>query len=414
MTVAPDQHSDVLIVGTGHAGAQLAASLRQGGFTGSIRLLGEEPDLPYERPPLSKEYLSGERPAERLLLRAAEFWPANRINLNLSRRVMSVDCARHAVICEDGSRWRYEKLVWAAGGAPRQLSMPGSSLQGLYTLRTRADADRLRIAMQQGSDFAIIGGGYIGLELAPALIGAGRQVEVIEAQDRLLARVAGPEIASYVRKVHEAHGVRVRLGAQVESLEGDGPRVSSVRLANGAGQIRCQAVVAAIGMAPSVSELAAAGAAVTHGIEVDEFCRTSLPDVFAVGDCTVHASPWADGQRVRIESVPNAVEQAKTAARALLGKPEPYRALPWFWSNQFDMKIQTVGLSIGHDDRVVRGAPESGSFSVIYLRRGRVVALDCVNCARDFIQGRTLIEHAVEAAKTRLADVSAPLRSMAP
>jgi 3-phenylpropionate/trans-cinnamate dioxygenase ferredoxin reductase subunit len=282
-------------------------------------------------------------------------------------------------------------LVWAAGGDARRLACPGATLPGVHVIRDKADADALRHAIAAGARRAvIIGGGYIGLEAAAALDKLGCEVTVVEQLDRVLARVAGEELARFYEAEHRAHGVTIHLGAAVAGIEGDA-QVSGVRLDDGT-VIACDLVVVGIGIVPAVGPLLAAGAVGSNGVEVDPFCRTSLPDVYAIGDCAAHANAYADGAVIRLESVQNAHDMAATAARAISGDPQPYEAVPWFWSNQYDLKLQTVGLSIGYDQTVVRGAPAERSFSVVYLKAGRVIALDCVNRTRDYAQGRRLVE----------------------
>ena len=401
---------DIVIVGAGQAGAQLAVSLRQGDYTGGIALFGEEADPPYERPPLSKDYLAGERDVARLLLRPLDFWAARNVDLHLGQPVVAVDAAAHTVTTADGAVAGYGRLVWATGGHPRTLPLPGGDLAGVHVIRTRADVDGLRDALTFARRVVIIGGGYIGLEAAAVLAKAGKAVTVLEAQTRVLARVAGEPVSRFYEAEHRAHGVDVRTGIAIDALiEGNG-RVVGVRLADG--DITCDVVIVGVGIVPAVEALAHAGAAVSNGIEVDAFCRTSLVDVFAIGDCAHHANAFADGAGIRLESVQNAIDQAKTVAGVILGNPLPYHAVPWFWSNQYDLKLQTIGLSAGHTSTVTRGDPASRSWSLIYLRRGQVVAIDCINAARDFVQGRALIEAGLHIDEAQLADTTVPLKAL--
>jgi 3-phenylpropionate/trans-cinnamate dioxygenase ferredoxin reductase subunit len=395
---------EILIVGAGHGGAQAAIALRQQGFAGSIALLGAEPDLPYERPPLSKDYLAGEKDFERLLIRAAAFWAERGVVLLPGRTITQVDPEAHRIACGDGEAYGYGTLIWAAGGSPRRLSCPGADCA--HVIRCRADVDRLRAALPEAGRVAIVGGGYIGLEAAAVLAGLGKQVVIVEALDRVLARVAGEPLSRFYESEHRAHGVEIRLGACIEALDG------GVRLAGGEA-IPADIVIAAIGIDPAVEPLRAAGAAGTNGVDVDEYCRTSLADVHAVGDCAAHLNRFAGGMRIRLESVQNAHDQAVTAARYILGKPEPYQAIPWFWSSQYDLKLQTVGLLHGHDDLVLRGDPAARSFSLVYLREGRAVALDCVNAVKDYVQGHKLILEGRMLDKAALADASVPLKELA-
>ena len=402
---------DVLIVGTGHGGAQAAIQLRQLGFDGSIALAGEEPDPPYERPPLSKEYLAGEKTFERLLLRPLGFWAERGSVLLPGRRVTAVDPQRRAVTLESGETLGYGDLVWAAGGKPRRLACDGGDLARVHSVRSRADVDALIGELPEARHVAVIGGGYIGLEAAAVLTRLGKQVVVLEALDRLLARVAGEPISRFFEAEHRAHGVEVRTGVTVQRIEGGDGAARGVRLTNGE-VVPADLVVVGIGITPVVEPLIAAGAAGGNGVEVDACCRTSLDHVYAIGDCALHRNPFAGGELVRIESVQNATDQAQTAARAIAGRPETYAAMPWFWSNQFDLRLQTVGLSAGYDDLVLRGDPATRSFSVVYLRRGAVASLDCVNATRDYVQGRKLLL-APAPPREKLADASIPLKELA-
>jgi 3-phenylpropionate/trans-cinnamate dioxygenase ferredoxin reductase subunit len=400
---------DTLIVGAGHGGAQAAIALRQHKFAGSIALLGDEPDPPYERPPLSKEYLAGDKGFERLLIRPAHFWAERDVTLLLGRRVVRVDPQTHSVATADGETIGYGRLIWAAGGAPRRLAT-AEGLAGVHTVRTRADADRMAAELPGVETAVVIGGGYIGLEAAAVLTKLGKRVVLLEALDRVLARVAGAPLSRFFENEHRAHGVDMRLGVEVAAIEGEG-HVAAVRLASGEA-IACQMVVVGIGIVPAVEPLLAAGAAGGNGVDVDAQCRTSLADVFAIGDCARHANGFAEGARLRLESVQNANDQAMVVARAIMGQDARYEAVPWFWSNQYDLKLQTVGLSAGHDAVVVRGDPALRSFSVVYLRAGRVVALDCVNRVRDYVQGRKLVEAGAVVSAERLADAAVALAEM--
>jgi 3-phenylpropionate/trans-cinnamate dioxygenase ferredoxin reductase subunit len=384
------EHYDVLIVGGGHGGAQTALALRQKKFQGSIAIVGEEPVIPYERPPLSKEYLSGEKTLERIQIRSEEGWAERQVAMKLGRRVETVDPAAHTVTLQGGEAIGYGTLVWAAGGAPRRLTCSGHSVKGVHAVRTLADVNRLLHELPDVRQAVVIGGGYIGLEAASALVKFGKSVTVLEAADRVLARVAGETLSRFYEAEHRAHGVDVRLGVTASCVEEAGGRASGVRLGDGE-VLPAQMVIVGIGILPEVEPLLAAGAEGGNGVKVDEFCRTSLVDVYAVGDCAAHASAFAGGAVVRIESVQNANDQAMTVAKALTGQPEPYRATPWFWSNQYDLRLQTVGLSIGYDETFIHGDVAARSFSVIYLKDGHVLALDCVNAARDFVQGKALI-----------------------
>jgi 3-phenylpropionate/trans-cinnamate dioxygenase ferredoxin reductase subunit len=404
-------HYDILIVGAGHAGAQAAIALRQNKYAGSIAIVGDEPEIPYERPPLSKDFLAGEKPFERILIRPAAFWPERDIAMLIGKRVVSVDPASHRVSTADGETIDYGTLIWAAGGSPRSLICSGHDLAGVHAIRTRADVERLMGELAATQRVVVIGGGYIGLEAAAVLTKLGKQVTVLEALDRVLARVAGEPLSRFYEAEHRAHGVDVRLGAMVECIEEQGGRATGVRLANDE-ILPCEMVIVGIGITPAVEPLLAAGAEGGNGVKVDAQCRTSLADIFAIGDCALHANGFADGAELRLESVQNANDMANAVAKTLTGTPTEYHAVPWFWSNQYDLRLQTVGLSIGYDAIVTRGDPGSRSFSLIYLKQGRVIALDCVNAVRDYVQGRTLVVEGKSADPARLADPATVLKEL--
>lgn len=404
------EHYDILIVGAGHGGAQAAIALRQHKFAGSIAVVGDEPEMPYERPPLSKEYLAGDKPFERLLIRQPAFWTEREVAMLTGRRVVAVDPAAHRVTIEDGTAIGYGRLIWAAGGHARRLACEGQDLAGVHTVRNRADVDRMTAELPRVERAVVVGGGFIGLEAAAVLAKLGKRVTLIEALDRVMARVAGEALSRFFAAEHRAHGVDVRLGASVERLLGDGA-VSGVRLADGE-VVPADLVVVGIGIVPAVEPLLAAGAVGGNGVWIDSQCRTSLPDIWAVGDCALHANRFAGGVEVRLESVQNATDMAIVAARAILGEDVAYTATPWFWSNQYDLKLQTIGLAFGYDQALVRGDPAARSFSVVHLRDGRVIALDCVNATKDYVQGRKLVELGAVVDPARLADVSVPLKDM--
>lgn len=406
------KHFDVLIVGSGHGGAQAAILLRQLGFSGSVGVIGAEPDLPYERPPLSKDYLAGEKPLERLLIRPETFWAERDIEIRRETRIVSLDPADPSVLTHAGEILGYSNLIWAAGGTPRRLTCKGVDLEGVHVVRCRAEVDRIRGELASASKIAIIGGGYIGLETAAVLRALGKAVTLIEAEERLLSRVAAPDLSAFFKREHRFHGVEIRLGEQVASIEGSNGRIEELRTASGE-RIQADMAIVGIGIVPEVAPLLAAGAEGTNGVNVDAICRTTLPNIYAIGDCAAHENRFADGARVRLESVQNAHGQAATAVRSILGAPQPYEELPWFWSNQYDLKLQTVGLSMGYDRTVLRGDPDSRSFSVVYLRRGQVTALDCVNATRDYAQGRKLILAKVAPDLQLLANPDVPLKSLA-
>ena len=396
---------DVLIVGGGHAGAQAAIALRQNKFEGSIAVVSDEPELPYERPPLSKDYLAGEKPFERMLIRPAAFWAERQVEMLLGERVLSVDPVAKRVATA-AREIGYGSLIWAAGGTPRRLSCAGAGLGHVHPVRSRADVDALIAQLHDTARVVVIGGGYIGLEAAAVLTKLGKQVTVLEALDRVLARVAGEPLSRFYEAEHRAHGVEVRLGVQVECIEEAGVRLASGQI------VPADVVIVGIGITPAVEPLLAAGAAGGNGVDVDAQCRTTLPHIYAVGDCAAHENRFAGGARIRLESVQNANDQATVAAKAILGGGDVYDAAPWFWSNQYDLKLQTVGLSIGHDAAVVRGDMGARSFSVVYLKQGRVIALDCVNVTKDYVQGRALVASGAAIDPAALAGAT-PLKELA-
>lgn len=407
----PKYRSDIIIAGGGHAGAQAAIALRQHGHEGSITIVTEEDEFPYERPPLSKEYLSKEKTFERILIRPPKFWNEKDISFAFGHRIENVNSLEHLITDASGNDWKYDKLIWACGGHARRLSCPGSDLGGIHSVRTRRDVDDLERELEKVKQVVVIGGGFIGLEAAAVLAKAGKTVTVVEAQDRVLARVAAEPLSRFYETEHRAHGVNILLERQVAELEGLNGRVGGVRLADGL-FLAAEIVIVGIGIEPAVAPLLAAGAGGSNGVDVDEYCRTNLPDIYAVGDCACHVNVFSDGRRMRIESVQNAADQAITAARDIVGKGLPYGAIPWFWSNQYDLKLQTVGLNVGYDGIIVRGDLQKRSFSVIYLREGVVVALDCVNAMADYIHGKALINNHVRAEGRDLTDISIPLKSL--
>lgn len=401
---------DVIIVGTGHGGAQAAIALRQLGFGGSVLMVSRDVELPYERPPLSKDYLAGEKPFERLLIRPAEFWVSKNIDIELGCDIVSIDAEAHIVTSANGMKIGYGSLVWAAGGEPRMLGCPGADLDGVYGVRSRADVDHIAADLSAGAKrVVVVGGGYIGLEAAAVLRKLGREVLLVEALPRVLSRVADETISGFVQAMHEEQGVVLRLGYGVRRLLAEGPRVSAVALSDGT-EISADMVIVGIGIIPSVEPLKRAGLSGENGIDVDLQCRTSAPDIFAIGDCACHANRWAGGRHMRIESVQNASDMATTVAKVICGQDASYDALPWFWSNQYDCRLQTAGLSVDYNETVVRGAIPEAKFSLVYCKDGRIVAIDCVNSTKDYVQGRTLIETEARVDLRRLADASMPLK----
>ena len=403
-------HYDVLIVGAGHAGAQAAISLRQLGFEGSVAMIGDEKDPPYERPPLSKEYFAGDKSFDRILIRPASFWDERKVDMLLGRRVKAVDVAAKTVIVGD-DQIGYGKLIWATGGSPRMLTCNGADAPNVHAVRRRDDVDAMMAKLDQINHVTVIGGGYIGLEAAAVLTKLGKKVVLLEALDRVLARVAGEELSRFYEAEHRSHGVDLRTGARMDCIEITDGKATAVLMEDGE-RIETDMVIVGIGIIPETGPLIAAGAAGGNGVDVDEYCRTSLPDIYAVGDCAAHANRFARGAQIRLESVQNANDQAKTAVQHILGKEEPYDAVPWFWSNQYDLKLQTVGLSTGHDQTILRGDPATRSFSVLYLKAGKLIALDCVNAVKDYVQGRAHVLSGAVLDQAQLANPSVPLKEV--
>ena len=403
---------DILIVGAGHAGAQAAIALRQKKFEGSIGLVGNEKYPPYERPPLSKEYLAGEKPFERILLRPESFWAEREIDLLTGRRVSKLDPIAKTVTLASDDEIGYDKLIWATGGSPRMLDCPGSQARNIHAVRSRADVDKIMAALPTVQKVVVVGGGYIGLEAAAVLTKLGKQITVVESLDRVLSRVAGEALSRFFEAEHRSHGVTIELEASVAGFEtGDDGIATAVTLADGR-RLEADMFVVGIGIIPETGPLVAAGAATGNGVDVDQHCRTSLADVYAIGDCAAHSNAFADGAMIRLESVQNANDQAKVAALDILGEEAEYDAVPWFWSNQYDLKLQTVGLSTGHDSYVVRGDPASRKFSVIYYRDGKVVALDCVNATKDYVQGRKAVVEGLNLDKDELVNTDIPIKEV--
>lgn len=375
-------------------------------------MVGQEQYLPYERPPLSKEYLAREKDFSRLLIRPESFWQEKGIRMILGAKVKRVNPEERVIATSDGRCLGYGDLVWATGGSPRKLHCKGADLAGVHAVREKDDVDRLLAQLDGGAQrIVVIGGGYIGLEAAAVLSKLSRDVVLVEFLDRVLARVSGSDFSRLVEKLHRDHGIDLRLQAAVDRLEGTGGKVTAARLQDGE-VIPCDMVIVGIGIIPEIEALAAAGARTSNGVEVDENCQTSLPHVYAIGDCALHRSSFADNQLIRLESVQNAHDMAKTAAAAICGNPKPYVATPWFWSNQYDRKLQTVGLSMGHDQAVLRGDPDAGGFSVVYLREGKVIALDCVNCVKDYVAGRKLVEAGARIAVDKLRNTALDLKML--
>jgi 3-phenylpropionate/trans-cinnamate dioxygenase ferredoxin reductase subunit len=399
-----------VIVGASHAAAQLAPVLRRSGWEGRIVVVGDEPCLPYHRPPLSKTYLSGEKSFHDIVIRPQAAFEKADVHLTLGVRATAIDRARHLLELDNGEALHYDKLALTVGARPRLLPVPGADLEGVFCLRNLVDADNIRRFFGHGRHAVVIGGGYIGLETAASLRHAGMEVTVLESLPRVLARVTAEPVSAFFERVHREEGVRLLVGAGVARIEGDSA-VRRVVLGDGS-VLPADVVIVGIGVVPNVELAAAAGLAVDNGIVVDEFARTTDPDIVAAGDCTSHFNPIY-ARQVRLESVQNANEQSSTAANTLCGKLEPYNALPWFWSDQYDIKLQIAGLSQGHDRVIIRGDIAQGRrFAAFYLREGRIIAIDAVNSPQEFMLGKRVITNALEVDLDRLEDVSVPFKDL--
>lgn len=402
--------STVVVAGAGHAAGQTIVSLRQGGFGGRIVLAGEEPYLPYQRPPLSKKFLAGELEISRLLLRHEKFYADHQVEVHLGTRVTRIEPGSRTAEFSTGQSLHYDKLVLATGTRPRQVPVPGHQLPGVYYLRTIDDVDRIRADFRPGASLVIVGAGYIGLEVAAVAVSRGLKVTVLELADQVMARVEAPPVSEFMARVHREAGVDIRCGTGLQGFTGD-TRLRGVIGSDGR-EIPADLAIVGVGVLPNVELAEAAGLVCNDGIMVDEYCRTSDPDVLAVGDCTNHPNPLL-GRRLRLESVHNAQEQAKTAATTILGGLEPYAQVPWFWSDQYDLKLQIVGMSSRAEQAVIRGEPDSRSFAVFFLDDGRLTATYAINSPREFMLSKKLVAIGARPDPARLSDPSVPFKEIA-
>ena len=400
----------VVIVGASHAAVQAIDTLRREGHAGRIVLVGDEAFLPYNRPPLSKKYLSGELERERLLLRSPTFYENSHVEVRLGVRATAIDRADQRVRLSDGDELHYERLLLCIGSRNRVLEVPGRDLRGIHYLRTIADVDGIRTELATARRLVVVGAGYIGLEAAASARHLGLDVTVLEMADRPMNRVVAPEISEFYRSRHEREGVQLHCNMSVSAFAGtpDG-RVGSVVC--GDREFPCDFVIVGVGIVPETALPASAGLKCENGISVDEHCQTSDPHIYAAGDCTWHPSVRY-GRRLRLESVDNAVEQAKTAAMSICGKPARHEHVPWFWSDQYDLKLQIAGLSTGYDQAVVRGNPEGGKFALYYLAQGELLAVDAVNSPKDFMTGKKWITERKRPDPAKLADIDVDLKTL--
>ena len=400
----------VVIVGASHAAVQAIDTLRREGHTGRIVLVGDEPSLPYNRPPLSKKYFSGELERERLLLRSAHFYEQAQVEVTLGVRATAIDRIDQRLRLSDGTELRYDKLLLCIGSRNRQLDVPGKDLRGIHYLRTMADVDDIRGEIAGARRLVVVGAGYIGLEAAASARHLGLDVTVLEMADRPMNRVVAPEISAFYQRRHEREGVHLFCNTSVTSFVGaDDGRVRAV--ACGEREFPCDFVIVGVGIVPESTLAASAGLRCENGITVDEACQTSDPNIYAAGDCTCHPSVRY-GRRLRLESVDNAVEQAKTAATNICGKPARHTHVPWFWSDQYDLKLQIAGLSTGYDQAVIRGDPDGGKFALYYLAQGELLAVDAVNSPKDFMTGKKWIAERKRPDPAKLADIDVDLKTL--
>jgi 3-phenylpropionate/trans-cinnamate dioxygenase ferredoxin reductase subunit len=397
----------VVIVGAGHAAGQAVASLKQKKYAGRIVVVGEEPWHPYQRPPLSKKFLAGELPAERLALKPQNFYDDSSIEMVLNTRVTEIDRDNKRLHTAKSRQISYDKLILAQGSRPRPMAVPGSGLSGVHYLRDIADVISMQKRIGPDKRIVIVGAGYIGLEVAAVTRTLGMQVTVVEMQDRVMSRVVSPAVSTFYTKEHRDRGVEILLSASVDSIEGK-TEVRAVRTSDGR-LLPADLVLIGIGVQPNVELAEDAGLAVGNGIIVDDRCRTLDADIFAIGDCTNHPNELL-GRRLRLESVHNALEQAKTAAANIVGEEIQYNQVPWFWSDQYDLKLQIAGLSLGYDDYVIRGNPVDRSFACLYLQEGTLIAADAINSPRDFVQSKPIIADKCKVDPGKLADSDIALK----
>ena len=398
-----------IIIGASHAGAQLCVSLRQGGWEGDITVIGDEPDLPYHRPPLSKDFLSGDKAIDDILLRPASVYENANVTMKLGTRVGAIDREAKTILTDDGETLSYDKLVLTTGARVRHLPVPGNDLEGVFYLRDSNDVRAIKNNVEAGKRVVIIGGGYIGLETAASLRKQGMEVTVLEAMPRILQRVTAPELSTFYKRIHSEEGVTILEGVMASEIRQLGTALSVETSCEKS--FDADMVIIGIGVIPNVELAKEAGLDVGNGIEVNEFCQTSDPDIYAAGDVTWHFNPIYE-HHIRLESVPNATEQAKTVALHMNGKAKPYNSLPWFWSDQFDLKLQIAGLSGGYDDIVIRGDIEKGrSFAAFYFKGDKILAVDAVNSPREFMFTKMALTKGQSLDKTILSNIEADLKS---
>ena len=403
--------NSVVIIGASHAAAQLCVSLRQGGWEGSITVIGDEQELPYHRPPLSKDFLSGKKAIEDILIRPVETYETADIEMRLGQRVGSIDRNKRTILTDKGDELTYDKLVLATGARIRHLPVKGEDLDGVYYLRDTTDVLAIKAKAQTAKTAVIIGGGYIGLETAASLRKQGLQVNVLEAMPRILQRVTAEALSTFYKRIHTEEGVTILENVMASEIQKSDTGLKVITSCDQ--NLNADMVIIGIGVIPNIELAQNSGLKIGNGIEVNEYCQTSDPNIYAAGDVTWHYNPIYD-THVRLESVPNATEQAKTVAAHINGTPKPYNSLPWFWSDQFDLKLQIAGLSTGYDDVVIRGDIEnSRSFAAYYFKGDKFIAVDAVNAPRDFMFGKMSLTKGVNLSKSLLSDETTDLKSCA-
>lgn len=398
---------NVIIIGAGHAGIQAAASLREEGFEGSICIFSEDADFPYQKPPLSKGYLDGSQQKPSIMFRSEAWYENNRVELRLGETVHSVDTSNQMLEADSGN-YAFDTLIFATGAYNRGLPIPVTGQEEPLYLRSMKDADRLKQALDQAAvqDVLVIGGGFIGLEIAAYASKSGKQVTVVEYQPRLMQRVLPPLLSEHFAAKHQEYGVKLLTGMGVQSLHYKGRWTAT--LSNGE-TIQADKIVVGIGVLPVQALAQQAGIRCSNGIEVNEFCETSVKNIYAIGDCALHPNPFAKGQLVRLESVQNAVDQAKVIAASICGKPTTYHQVPWFWTHQYNLKLQMAGLSEGYDELIVRGDVAGDKFSVFYFKEDQLIAVDSINKPADHLQARKWIQAGYTPDLEKLADGSIKL-----
>ena len=401
--------NEIVVIGSGQAAVQTVMSLKRNGFSGSIRIIGEEDHLPYQRPPLSKDFLLDEYKPERVSLKKKEFYEENGVDLILGKRAESIDTILKEITLSDENKIRYDQLIIATGSRVRKLNVPGSDKKGLYYLRDLDDANALKQRLKKNKKMVIVGAGYIGLEVASVAASLGVEVTVIEMANRVMNRTVDPMISSYYQKLHESHGVKIHLDNGLKAFEGD-DSVNAVLCSDGL-MLEAELVVIGAGVLPNQEIAIEAGLECNNGIMVNEFGETSTAHVYACGDCTNHPNKGLN-TRLRLESVHNAMEQSKTVANTIMGNKEPYDQVPWFWSDQYDHKLQLVGISGDHDEVVMRGLESEQKFLLFYLKNSELIAVNAINSSKEFLICRKLVANKVKISSDVIKDQSVNLNDL--